>query len=292
MDFNPYKTLELNRTATDDEIRNAYKKLALKYHPDKPTGDEDEFKQVSKAYQILSDPFQKKVFDTQFDEQKLKTINDFISNFTTIFMSTLHDNLQEKLASKKPDKISLKVDIDIADIYNGVVKKLVVKIKDGTDYIKKSVFISLLEYEDTYMFKGCGDKINGISGDLEVKLLVSSDVVPSVARDEVDKNDLMMYLEISIYEYYYGFDRPITYFNGEILQICHIPWQLDIERCGSYRFVVRNKGLPYLCEDKQKRGNLNIYVSVRFEQISDCLLTENEAVVKTLFQSKQNEYIF
>lgn len=296
MDFNPYTILELSRTATDEEIRNAYKRLALKYHPDKPTGNEDKFKQVSRAYQILTDPFKKKVYDTQFDDNKMNTINDFITNFTSSFMTVLHDNLQEKLAnkqaSKKPNVVSLKLDVDIQDIYNALVKKMVVKIKDEMDYVKRTVYISLVDYHDTFLFEGKGDKVNGVLGDLEVKLSIASNVVPEVSIDEITRHDLVMGLDISIHEYYYGVTRRIPYFNGELLEINHVPWQLDIERYGSYRYVVKGKGLPYLCDEEQRRGNLNIYFGVKFEQVDESLLAENEALVKTLFQSKHDEYIF
>lgn len=296
MDFNPYTVLELNRTASDEEVRNAYKRLALKYHPDKPTGDEDKFKQVSQAYQILTDPFKRKMYDAQFDEEKLNTINDFVSNFTSTFMSVLHDNLQEKLAnkqaSKKPNALTLKLDVDVQDIYNAVVKKMVVKLKDETSYVKKSIYISLVDHQDTFLFEGKGDKVNGIFGDLEVKLSIASNVVPEVSIDAITGHDLEMGVDLSIFEYYYGFTRCIPYFNNEVIEINHIPWQLDISRTGSYRYVVKGKGLPYLCNDERQRGNLNIYFGVRFEQVDERLLTENEHLVKTLFQSKQDEYIF
>lgn len=53
-----YKILGLNKTASQDEIKNAYKKLAIKNHPDKG-GDEKTFQNISNAYNILSDPKKK-----------------------------------------------------------------------------------------------------------------------------------------------------------------------------------------------------------------------------------------
>ncbi len=61
-----YHSLGLSRTATADEIRSAYRKLARKYHPDvtKEAGAEAKFKEVSEAYEVLQDPDKRKKYDT------------------------------------------------------------------------------------------------------------------------------------------------------------------------------------------------------------------------------------
>ena len=63
----PYKTLGVDRKASDDEIKKAYRKLARKYHPDKNPGDqeaEERFKEVQGAYAILSDAEKRKQYDS------------------------------------------------------------------------------------------------------------------------------------------------------------------------------------------------------------------------------------
>jgi curved DNA-binding protein CbpA len=50
-----YDILGVQRTATDEEIKSAFRKLAQKYHPDKKGGDEAKFKEVSEAYSVLGD---------------------------------------------------------------------------------------------------------------------------------------------------------------------------------------------------------------------------------------------
>ena len=60
MDYRDYyQTLGVSNTASQDEIRAAYRKLAMKYHPDRNPGDkkaEENFKEINEAYQVLSDP--------------------------------------------------------------------------------------------------------------------------------------------------------------------------------------------------------------------------------------------
>ena len=61
-----YKILGVSKTSSPDEIKKAYRKLALKYHPDHNKGDkaaEDKFKDISEAYAVLSDPEKKKQYD-------------------------------------------------------------------------------------------------------------------------------------------------------------------------------------------------------------------------------------
>jgi len=62
-----YKTLGVSKNASDSEIKKAYRKLAMKFHPDHTKGDksaEDKFKKISEAYAVLSDKEKRKQYDT------------------------------------------------------------------------------------------------------------------------------------------------------------------------------------------------------------------------------------
>jgi len=81
-----YKILGLTKTASAAEIKKAYRKMAMKYHPDKTKGDkalEDKFKKISEAYAVLSDPEKKNQYDTygSADFQQRFSQEDIFRNF-------------------------------------------------------------------------------------------------------------------------------------------------------------------------------------------------------------------
>lgn len=59
-----YETLGLQKGASKDEVKKAFRKLAAQYHPDKKTGDEAKFKEISEAYAVLGDAKKKAEYDT------------------------------------------------------------------------------------------------------------------------------------------------------------------------------------------------------------------------------------
>jgi|SRR6185312_1898009 len=66
---NYYEILGVSQSATLQEIKKAYRKLALKYHPDRPGGgDEARFKEIGEAYEVLSNPTEKQNYETSLKQ--------------------------------------------------------------------------------------------------------------------------------------------------------------------------------------------------------------------------------
>ncbi|KAJ1486342.1 DnaJ domain-containing protein, partial [Baffinella frigidus] len=65
-----YKLLDVEPDADEGQLKKAYKKVALKNHPDKG-GDPEKFKEISNAYEVLSDPEKRKIYD-QYGEEALQ----------------------------------------------------------------------------------------------------------------------------------------------------------------------------------------------------------------------------
>lgn len=133
-----YELLDVSKTATPDEIRKAFKRLALKWHPDRNLDNKEEademFKSINKAYQVLIDEQKRKIYDMQGEEGLENNGNDpfngMSSHFTNLFngmfggmgMPQSHNNVQVNSNGvrmcKAPSK-EFQVKVSLEDIYNG-----------------------------------------------------------------------------------------------------------------------------------------------------------------------------
>lgn len=105
MDY--YDVLEINKNANNKEIKKNYRNLAIKYHPDKG-GDPEKFKQISEAYEILSDSNKRKEYDNKLTENLFTNTNNSIDIFNELFYKqntniNIMNNLFENLFSASLD---------------------------------------------------------------------------------------------------------------------------------------------------------------------------------------------
>ena len=128
-----YKILGVNKDASNDEIKRSYRKLSLKYHPDRNPNNkeaEEKFKEVSEAYSVLSDSEKRQQYDRfgtvdgDFNGMNMNAediFEDFFGHHG--FGFGFEDEPQERIV-KGTDKI-LKVNVTFEEVYNNATKNLV-----------------------------------------------------------------------------------------------------------------------------------------------------------------------
>ena len=138
-----YDVLGLSKECSDNEIKKSYRKLAMKYHPDKSNSankekNEKKFKEISNAYEVLKDKEKRSLYD-KYGEQAINNGAGGNSNPFDIFESFFGNgtggpfgfsNMGErrKRKTRAADRIE-EIEIDLEDLYNNVVKKIEIKQK-------------------------------------------------------------------------------------------------------------------------------------------------------------------
>lgn len=86
-----YCILGIEKGATDEDIKKAYRKQALRFHPDKNKSPqaEEKFKEVAEAYEVLSDPKKREIYDQFGEEGKLPISVPLALNLTFFSLSSL-----------------------------------------------------------------------------------------------------------------------------------------------------------------------------------------------------------
>lgn len=144
-----YTTLGVDRNATDEEIKKAYRRLAHKYHPDKDGGDEEKFKEVNTAYQVLRDQKKRSQYDqfgTTFEDAgagggagadpfggggfrvNVDDFGDIGSIFEQFFGGGGAGRARESVRQKRGHDVVVDLTIDFEEAAKGVKKEITHKI--------------------------------------------------------------------------------------------------------------------------------------------------------------------
>lgn len=116
-----YKILDIDRSATQSDIKKAYKNLAKKSHPD-VGGNEETFKEISEAYEILSDDNKKKNYDLYGHNQPNNNRNQNYSNMHGRFGFGF--NKKNEVRNRKGGDYRLNIKVTLEEIFNGGTKKI------------------------------------------------------------------------------------------------------------------------------------------------------------------------
>ena len=147
-----YTTLGLERSATDDDIKQSYRRLAMQYHPDKNAGSkesEEKFKEISEAYDVLRDPQKRAAYD-RYGEAGLKgggggggfhhvdmseALNIFMRDFG---LGDLFGGGGSRQQSGPRSGADIKIDLQLSlsEVATGVTKEIKIKLLDPCDRCK------------------------------------------------------------------------------------------------------------------------------------------------------------
>ena len=161
-----YEILGLSKSASDSEIKSSYRKLAMKYHPDRNPGDkkaEEKFKEISESYEILKDPQKKAAYDqyghAAFSQGGGGSPGGGFSGFGTGGFSDIFEDMfgmgsdsRRRSASAGSD-LRYDLSISLEDAYNGKKQESIKLIYKGGDilYISIHSLHKITKYKDGSM---------------------------------------------------------------------------------------------------------------------------------------------
>lgn len=273
----PYKTLNIPRTASQSEIKKAYQQHVLRYHPDRVKGGleakkkaEEQFKKIQSAYEILGDEQKRKEYDTfgRVGAQGAHNVHDFSQFFTdgqfgnifdfgnfkgssfrtNDFQGAFGDVFGDALGRKRKITQEVKLKLSLDELYNGVTKRVCVTVRRECARVAEfNVDVKPWYKSGTkFTYEGAGDATR--SGYKDVVITIEEESNPFFKRNGDD-------LE---YVFRTGLKDLVTLNKTVYLpggRAYNLRWA-DVKAIGDF-FAVRGMGMR-----KKKGGNGDLKVKV------------------------------
>ena len=232
-----YECLGISKQASADEIKKAYRKKSLLFHPDKPNGDAEKFKKINEAYQTLSDPQKKNIYDIQqkggihqqgniphnFHPQNMNDVMSMFFNEGFSGNPIPQANPKFKVfyngrpIQRKPPAIVEKITISLEQSYNGGVVPLEINrwisVNNIKNMEKEQIYVKFpkgIDNNEIILLKDKGHLLNGMSGDVKIIFHIKNDTV--FLRKGVD---LIYNKTITLKEALTGLEMNIQHVNGK-----------------------------------------------------------------------------
>jgi DnaJ-class molecular chaperone len=274
MDY--YAILGLKRNASDAEIKKAYRSLAMKHHPDRG-GDEKQFKEISQAYDFLSDPEKKQIIDLGGDPNAQPggfNQGPFEFHFNTGNINDMFGNFGFGGFGRQPQRrnqsLSVNVEISLEDVLNGKDLNAEVSIPGRAKMINIQIPPGI-EHGQQIRYEGMGDHsiTNLKPGDLLVNVFVKEHGV-----FKREHTSLIIEKTLDVWDAVLGTALEILTLDKKTLTITVPPGtQPDtVLSC-------RGEGLPNM--RTRQRGNLLIKIKVVVPRL---LNSDQIALIKTIKQ--------
>ena len=263
MDY--YQTLGINEKASQDEIKSAYKKLAMKNHPDRG-GDTQKFQEISQAYDTLSDPQKRAQYDAQKNGfNPFAGANNMGPGFHDIgemFNFAFGPGFAGFNQRRKNRDLSIRVKITFKQSYTGTQIEARFNTPSGK---AQNVVIDIpagVQSGQTIRYGGLGDDSipNLARGDLNVTIMVEAD-----PKWERRGNDIFTRLSVNVLEAMIGCTKEVECIDGHKMNLNLRPGiQPGAEFASNGRgFKDINTGRP---------GSLFVIVDVEIPAVADATL--------------------
>lgn len=269
MDY--YSILGVEKTATQDEIKSAFRKLAMKYHPDRG-GDEAKFKQVSEAYDTLSNPEKRKVYDTggrgNFNGTEFHYTTDNPFDIFGQMFSGQHpfEHMFRQAGNRQRQKnkdLNIRCQITLKQSYTGTDLEAKYQLPSGKS---QTVIIKVpagIQSGQTIRYQNMGDDSmpNLPRGDLNVTIIVEPN-----KEYERRGDDLVTYLLINPLEAMIGCTKRVRTLDDKEIELKLNPGMQQ----GS-EFTTRGMGFSNL---NGYTGNFVAQVKILVPRVTDPQLKE------------------